>query len=89
MCDTCSENVPTENVHVWLNAPAFDGSAGVGYGTYAAMMAITPTTEGVGFWVTATETLYRAEYESESGSGGTLAWVPYYTPYTYPHPLRA
>ena len=69
---------------------SFDGSSGTGMGTYAQMSAITPTTTGVGFWVTD-----RGEWNSENaGYDGQLyywdgnSWEIKYTPYTYPHPLR-
>lgn len=69
----------------------FTGSAGVGIGTKAQMNAITPTTTGVGYWVT-DEGSWRAGYAGTSGqlyrwSGS--AWVLNYTPYTYPHPLQS
>jgi len=68
----------------------FDGSSGVGRGTKAQMLAITPTRTGVGFWVTD-----EGEWNvSHSGPDGRLyvwsaTWVRRYEPFTYPHPLRA
>lgn len=68
----------------------FDGSSGVGRGTKAQMLAITPTKTGVAFWVTD-----EADWNAvNAGPDGQLyvwngsAWVLKYTPYTYPHPLR-
>jgi hypothetical protein len=70
----------------------FDGSQGVGRGTKARMLAIRPTKVGVGFWVT-DEGNWNAELpRNTSGRLYTWngsAWVAKYTPYTYPHPLRA
>jgi len=69
----------------------FDGSSGMGMGTRAAMNAIRPTRAGVGFWVTD-----EGEWNSRNpGPDGRLyvwdgkAWTLKYTPYAYPHPLRA
>lgn len=74
-------------------APAltFDGSEGIGRGTAAQMAAITPTTTGVGFWVTD-----EGEWWADNaGTDGRLyvwdgdSWELEYTPLVYPHPLRA
>ena len=69
----------------------FDGSSGMGMGTRAEMNAIKPTRAKVGFWVTD-----EGEWNSKNaGPDGRLyvwdgkAWTLKYTPYTYPHPLRA
>ena len=69
---------------------AFDGSSGVGIGTFAQMNAITPTQTGVGYWVTD-----QGNWDANlPGASGQLyvwngsAWAVKYVPYAYPHPLR-
>jgi hypothetical protein len=80
-----------ENRDYYLEAGSFNGSAGVGVKTKAQMNAISSPTAGVGCWVTDEGSW------NKSGSGGqgvfyiadaSRVWQPYYTPYTYPHPLR-
>jgi hypothetical protein len=77
-CSTCGVNVPTENIHVWLEKTPFDGTTGVGTG----LLLLRPTTctIGVGYWATDTKTLYKCN--------ATNTWIAYYQPYTYPHPFR-
>ncbi len=81
----------TEDTHFFNQNGSFNGTSGTGSGTRAAMDAITPTTTGVGFWVTD-----EGEWnDNQSGSDGRLytwngsAWVLDYTPYQYPHPLTS
>lgn len=54
-----------------------DGQSGVGVGPLSSR----PTTgvDGAAYWATDTSTLYIASGDQ---------WSNYYTPYTYPHPLR-
>lgn len=69
----------------------FNGSSGVGRGTKAQMLAITPTKTGAGFWVTDEGSWNTALPANTSGQlyvWNASAWVLKYTPYTYPHPLR-
>jgi hypothetical protein len=70
--------VPRANIDFWEYNASFNGSSGVGVGPLSARPATC--TKGVGYWATDTKTLYRAT--------ATNVWTAYYTPYTYPHPLR-
>jgi hypothetical protein len=70
--------VPRENVHFWDEEVSFDGTKGVGVGLLAARPSTCTT--GVGYWATDESILYKAT--------ATNTWTAYYTPYTYPHPLR-
>jgi hypothetical protein len=81
--------VPNRDYFIQAAGAPFQGTSGVGTGTAAQMRAITPTKNGVGFWVTD-----EGEWNSRhAGFDGRLyiwngtAWVLKYTPYTYPHPL--
>lgn len=69
----------------------FDGSTGVGMGTRAQMDAITPTKNGVGFWVTnegSWDTTLAPNTSGQLYIWNGSAWVLDYVPYFYPHPLR-
>lgn len=76
---------------------AFNGTAGVGCGTMANRPATC--TAGVGYWATnqsCTDLTSTTGTSPETPIAGTLFkctsadhWEAYYTPYTYPHPLRA
>lgn len=91
-------NAIAENVDYWTDkGAAFDGSSGVGCGTFAT---IPPTcTTGVGYWATTqscTALTGQIGKAPTTPLSGTLykctspnTWTAYYTPYTYPHPLRA
>jgi len=70
--------VPLENTDFWKHVHNFDGSTGVGVGLKSAR-PIYCKTEGVAYWVTEENVLYRWH----NGN-----WELYYVPYTYPHPLR-
>jgi PKD repeat protein len=70
--------VPRWDVHCFKEVPNFNGSSGVGVGPLS-QRPISCTTEGVAWWATDENKLYRWH----SGK-----WELYYVPYTYPHPLR-
>lgn len=74
--------------------------SGIGCGTLADMQAIATCSEGLGFWVTDQGNCDDvADYVGHNHSQnieGTLyrcsaagTWEPSYSPYDYPHPLRA
>jgi len=71
-------NVPQFNIDCFDEVASFNGSSGVGVGTLASRPA-SCSTEGVGYWATDQNRLYRWH---------NGAWEVFYTPYTYPHPLR-
>ncbi|MDQ8204999.1 glycosyl hydrolase family 28-related protein [Pelagicoccus sp. SDUM812003] len=72
-----------------VHGGGFDGSSGVGVGTFSEMRAIVPTKVGVGFWVTD-----KGEWNETNGEmpDGELyrwngsSWALHYVPYLYPHP---
>jgi len=70
--------VPRWDVHAWKQDLDFDGSSGVGAGLLSERPS-SCSTEGVAWWATDENKLYRWH---------NGAWELYYTPYTYPHPLR-
>jgi len=67
-------------------------TTGVAVGTKAQMNAITTCTQGVGFWVTNEANWDTTLSPNTSGQlykcGASNTWTLFYTPYTYPHPLR-
>jgi hypothetical protein len=71
---------------------SFDGSTGVGTGTYAQMTALSPTKINAGFWCTDKGGNWNTS--NEDVNDGCLyawdgkSWEVEYTPYTYPHPLQ-
>jgi len=96
-------DAPQENVNFWkYNLGAgFDGTSGIGCGTYSTMAAITNCIQGVGFWVPNDGVGSCADITGYVGAGHTKningvlyrcdanrQWVSYYTPYQYPHSLR-
>ena len=96
--------VPTSSVTDYIIAGrdffdydvTFDGTTGTGCGTFANRPA-TCTTD-VGYWATdqsCTDLTGMVGKDPETPIEGTLYkctstnnWDSYYTPYTYPHPLR-
>jgi hypothetical protein len=83
-------NVIQSNRDFFADA-GFDTNTGVSVGTTAQMNALTPSIVGYGFWVTDQGSWNTTVSPNTSGLlykwSGT-AWVLYYTPYTYPNPLR-
>ncbi len=71
--------VPMEDRDFWREKGPFNGTTGVGAGPIANRPATCTT--GVGYWATDQGVLYRATAAN--------TWTAYYTPYTYPHPLRS
>lgn len=83
--DCCAAITP--NIEYWDYTASFTGASGVGSGTLANRPAACTT--GVGYWATdqgtwntlGTDGLF---YKCTS----TNTWTLFYTPLTYPHPLR-
>ena len=86
-----------ENSSFWNQSESFNGTVGVGCGTLANRPSICKT--GVGYWATTQSCCDLTGMVGANPStpiSGTLykctskdTWTPYYTPYTYPHPLRS
>jgi hypothetical protein len=70
--------VPREDKHFWYQKDGFNGTSGMGVGPVSNRpVTCTP---GVAYWATDEKKLYRCTAPN--------VWTLYYTPYTYPHPLR-
>jgi PKD repeat protein len=75
----CGEYQIKEGQNFWVHRAAFDGTVGMGVGPVSSRPS-SGLVVGVGYWATDENKLYRAT--------GPTTWGLYYTPYTYPHPLR-
>jgi len=89
--------IPEENFDYFNYTASFNGTAGVGCGTLASRPASCTT--GVGYWATTqscSDLTGMVGANPTTPISGTLykctstnTWTAYYTPYTYPHPLRS
>jgi len=87
--------IPSANQDFWSQNNWVQSSAGVGCGS---SLPGGSCTEGVGFWLTDQSCTDLTDYvgaDPTTPISGSLyicndsnTWVEYYTPYTYPHPLR-
>ena len=79
-----------ENSNFWNYNSHFNGTVGVGIGSRSGMPSTCTT--GVGYWVTDEGSWNINLPANTSGQFykcvSTNTWQLYYTPYTYPHPLR-
>ena len=93
--DCC--NAIAENSEFYNYNASFDGTTGIGIGPSPPAISCT---KGVGYWVTnaipgdkAPNTMADLKSYSQTGkfykATATNTWTLYYTPFTYPHPLRA
>ena len=80
----------TENSNWWNYKTGFNGTAGIGRGPIASRPDTCTT--GVGYWATDQGSWNTKLPANTSGSlykcTAPNTWTLYYTPYTYPHPLR-
>ena len=76
--DAATSDIIQPNVDYYNAAASFNGTSGTGNG----LLSARPSTcaPQVAYWATDTNTLYQCS--------ATNTWTPYYTPYTYPHPLQ-
>lgn len=87
---------PTQDRDYFVGIDKFDGSSGVGYGPLSARPS--PKKIGVGYWATDQNIFDLRGMVGRSPASpisGTLykctssgEWTAYFTPLTYPHPLR-
>jgi hypothetical protein len=85
-----------ENREYWQYRTDFDGTVGMGAGPLASRPSTC--TKGTGYWATnqsCTNLTGMVGANPSTPISGTLykctstdTWTAYYTPYTYPHPLR-
>lgn len=96
-CVGSSYDNPQLNRDVFHQDTTFDGTSGVGCGTLTSRPS--SCTPGVGYWATDQScsdlTGLVGAHPTRAISGtlykctSTDTWEAYYTPYTYPHPLRS
>jgi hypothetical protein len=89
-------DIPLANRDFWAQGDTFNGTSGVGCGTLASRPSTCTT--GVGYWATnqsCSDLTGLVGANPTTPISGTLykctatnTWTAYYTPYTYPHPLR-
>lgn len=92
-----ASDIITANVDYWGQVAGFNGTVGVGCGTLANRPETCTT--GVGYWATdqsCSDLTGMVGANPTTPISGTLykctdtnTWTAYYTPYTYPHPLRS
>jgi hypothetical protein len=92
----CESDPIVENSDFFNYNVNFNGTSGIGCGTLSARPATCTT--GVGYWATnqsCSNLTGMVGKKPMSPISGTLykctapnTWTAYYTPYTYPHPLR-
>lgn len=96
ICETCLRTVPTANQDFWNHNESFNGTSGVGCGPLENRPATCAV--GVAYWATdqsCSDLTGMVGISPATPISGTLykctatnVWTAYYTPYTYPHPLR-
>ena len=97
--DYCTGDPRTENTHFWnYNASCTASNCSAGIGCGSSVPTGTCNT-GVGYWVTSASpcsappsTMADMKRYTQAGTfykcTAPNTWTAYYTPYTYPHPLR-
>lgn len=94
--NNCEDHIKADRDY-YVEGASFDGTTGVGCGTLANRP--TTCTTGVGYWATnqsCSDMSGMVGVDPDTPISGTLykctatnTWTEYYTPYTYPHPLRS
>lgn len=93
--ETGTSQAIVEDLVYYVEAASFDGTSGVGVGVKADISPggdhESASTVGVGYWVTdeANWDTTTPETDGQLYQWNGSAWVLYYTPLEYPHPLRA